>query len=43
MTSFSVFLPSGFAGELAGLDPLDAFPRITAVAHAPDEHGFHAV
>ena len=43
MTSFSVFLPSGFAGELAGLDPTDAFRRITAVAQAADELGFHAV
>jgi len=43
MTSFSVFLPSGFTGELAGLDPADALRRITAVAQAADELGFHAV
>jgi F420-dependent oxidoreductase-like protein len=38
-----VFLPSGFTGELAGLDPADALRRITAVAQAADELGFHAV
>jgi len=43
MTSFSVFLPSGFTGELAGLGPADAFRQITAVAQAADELGFHAV
>jgi F420-dependent oxidoreductase-like protein len=43
MTDFSVFLPTGFTGDLAGLDPADAFRRITAVAQAADELGFHAV
>ncbi|MEV4261311.1 LLM class F420-dependent oxidoreductase [Kribbella sp. NPDC049584] len=43
MTDFSVFLPTGFTGELAGLDPADAFRRITAVTQTADELGFHAV
>jgi F420-dependent oxidoreductase-like protein len=43
MTDFSVFLPTGFTGDLAGLDPADAFRRITAVAQTADELGFHAV
>jgi|tagenome__1003787_1003787.scaffolds.fasta_scaffold20836583_3 F420-dependent oxidoreductase-like protein len=43
MTSFSVFLPSGFAGELAGLDAADALRQIVAVAQAADELGFRAV
>lgn len=43
MTSFSVFLPSGFGGELAGLEPTDALRRVVAVAQVADELGFHAV
>ena len=42
MTNFSVFLPTGFTGELAGLEPADAFRRITTVAQTADELGFHA-
>ncbi|TDO69152.1 F420-dependent oxidoreductase-like protein [Kribbella sp. VKM Ac-2571] len=43
MTSFSVFLPSGFGGELSGLEPADAFRQIVEVAQAADQLGFHAV
>ncbi|MFF0270187.1 TIGR03560 family F420-dependent LLM class oxidoreductase [Kribbella sp. NPDC004536] len=43
MTSFSVFLPSGFGGEFARLEPTEALRRVIAVAQAADELGFHAV
>jgi len=43
MTLFSVFLPTGFGQEFAGLDPATAYRRLTDVAQAADDLGFHAV
>jgi F420-dependent oxidoreductase-like protein len=41
---FSLFLPSGFAGELAGFtDPGEAIDRVVEQATTAEEVGFHAI
>jgi F420-dependent oxidoreductase-like protein len=41
---FSVFLPTGFAQEFAAIaDPVEAYQRLTEVAQAADELGFHTL
>lgn len=41
---FSVFLPTGFGQEFAAIaDPVEAYQRLTEVAKAADELGFHTL
>ncbi|WP_410586368.1 LLM class F420-dependent oxidoreductase [Amycolatopsis sp. lyj-23] len=41
---YSIFLPTGFAGEFAAFaDPITAFARLVEIAKLADDAGYHAV